>query len=219
MIMKTIYYISGLGADERVFNFLKVKNVIEKYIHWVSPKKKESLQGYCKRLIEQIDLSKPVILVGVSFGGIIAQEIAKQISVEKTIIISSVKNPSEFSFQMKLVRFFKFYKIIPFIPNHLMTWSNLLTANYFFSIQNKSEVNLLKKIIEDTDMTFSKWAIDKIMTWENTNPLSSIIHIHGTKDRIFPFKNIKNSLVIQDSGHFMIVSKADQITQLIEKEL
>lgn len=217
--MKTIYYISGLGADERVFAFLNVKNVIEKHIHWISPEKKENLQDYCKRLIQQIDLSKPVILVGVSFGGIIAQEIAKQISVEKIIIISSVKNPSEFSFQLKMIRFFKFYKILQFVPNKHMVWSNLLTANYFFSIQNKSEASLLKKIIEDTDMTFSKWAIDKIMTWENTNPPSSIIHIHGTKDRIFPFKNIKNSLIIQGSGHFMIVNKADEITQLIENEL
>ena len=61
--MKTVYYISGLGADERVFKYLNLKGVYEKYIKWETPQKHESLQDYCKRLIEQIDLEK-------IFGGV-----------------------------------------------------------------------------------------------------------------------------------------------------
>ncbi|TKC12863.1 alpha/beta hydrolase [Pedobacter polaris] len=53
------------------------------------------------------------------------------------------------------------------------------------------------------------------MNWENEDYLSNLIHIHGTADKIFPIKNIRNVIEIPTGGHFMIVNKASQIEQLI----
>ena len=86
-----VYFISGLGADERVFQFLDLSKIEHQFIQWNEPQKKESLSSYCKKLTEQIDLKQEIILIGISFGGIIAQEISKIIECKKVIIISSVK--------------------------------------------------------------------------------------------------------------------------------
>ncbi|HEY5746117.1 MAG TPA: alpha/beta hydrolase [Chryseolinea sp.] len=214
--MKTLYYISGLGADERVFRYLTLPGIDQKHIKWVEPKKQERLSDYCKRLIPQIDLERGVILVGMSFGGIVAQEISKIIKTDKVIIISSVKSEREFDWQLNMVRVLKLYRLV---PSPLLRWSNLLTGDYYFGTQSKLESDLLKQIIKDSDMPFTQWAIAEIMRWKNDRVTDNLIHIHGDKDRIFPIKRIKNTTRVDNGGHFMIVNKAKEISALIEKEI
>ncbi|TSE08481.1 alpha/beta hydrolase [Aquimarina algiphila] len=214
---KNIYYVSGLGADERVFTFLKIENANETFIKWLEPNKKESLDSYSKRLIDQIDRSKPIILIGVSFGGIVVQEIAKHIQVEKLIIISSVKSFKDYGLNLKLASFTKIYKIV---PSFILKWSNKLTADYYFGTESKEESKLLNAIINDTDERFMVWAIDKIMQWKNFSQAKyNIIHIQGSKDRIFTNRNIDNTIWIKGGGHFMIVNKANEISDIINQSL
>lgn len=213
-----VYFISGLGADERVFQFLDLRNIEHRFVTWLKPENKETLGHYAQRLIDtQIDTNAEVILIGLSFGGLIAQEIAKLIPCKQVIIISSVKSPHEFSWQLKLASKTKIYKIVPFWLLHL---SNKLTADYYFGTTSKAESKLLRQIINDTDPHFLKWAIDKIMSWKNEGINVPLMHIHGTHDRIFPIKPIRSLklgklLEIPSGGHFMIVNQVKNLQALI----
>ncbi|HRG09492.1 MAG TPA: alpha/beta hydrolase, partial [Cyclobacteriaceae bacterium] len=89
-----VYLLSGLGADKRVFDFLKLDDVELIHIEWVRPEESESIEVYTKRILTQITTDKP-ILIGVSFGGIIATEIAKQIDCEKIIFVSSATTKAD----------------------------------------------------------------------------------------------------------------------------
>jgi len=53
------------------------------------------------------------------------------------------------------------------------------------------------------------------MTWKNANKAEDIIHIHGTSDKIFPIRPIKNCIKITKGGHFMIVNKSEEISRII----
>lgn len=207
-----IYFISGLGADERVFQFLDLTKFEHHFIKWNEPLRNESLPSYCKKLSEQIDHHQEIILIGVSFGGIIAQEIAKIIAVKKVIIISSVKTFREYSWQLKLASKLQIHKIAPL---WFLTLSNKLTADYYFSTQSKEESILLHQIIKDTDPKFLVWAIHQIMNWKNKSYPSNLVHIHGTNDRIFPIRYLRKVIKLPKSGHFMIVNRAKEIEQLI----
>jgi pimeloyl-ACP methyl ester carboxylesterase len=212
-----VYFISGLGADERIFKFLSLPDSIEKiYIQWIDPLHGETLQSYSERLLAQIDLSSEVNLVGFSFGGMIAQEMAKIIPMNKLIIVSSIKSETEYNFSFKLLRWFPLYKIV---PAKVIKWSNGFTADFFFGVQNKMESNLLHQIIKDTDENFLSWAIEKIFTWKNSMQFQNLIHIHGTKDRIFTYKNIQYAIPIEGGGHFMMVSQAKKVSEVIGKVL
>lgn len=166
----------------------------------------------CQKAYRSKDLNKEVILVGLSFGGIVAQEIAKLIPCKQVIIISSVKSHKEFSWQLKLASKTGIYKIVPHWFLHL---SNKLTADYYFGTTNKTESILLHQIIKDTDSYFLKWAIDQIMSWKNDSISADLSHIHGTKDRIFPINTIKQAIEIPNGGHFMIVNQSTKIQALI----
>src|SRR5688572_22332577 len=89
--MKKIFLLSGLGADKRVFDFLDLSEYSVHHVTWNKPLVGESMASYAERLLPQISENRP-ILIGVSFGGMIALEIAKLISVEKVILISSAKS-------------------------------------------------------------------------------------------------------------------------------
>lgn len=206
-----LYLISGLGADERVFQFLDLP-IEKKFIQWVKPQKNEDLADYCRRLISQIDLRQEINLIGISFGGIVAQEIAKLVPCKKVIIISSVKSSAEFSWQLKLVRQTKIHLIVPL---WFLQISNKITADYYFGVKEHSESKLLHQIIADTDPEFLAWAIGRIMCWKSNAYPSNLIHIHGTNDKIFPIQYIKHAIEIPNGGHFMIVNKATVISSII----
>lgn len=89
-MQKKIYLISGLGADERMFQRLNFYNFEPVYLQWISPKKNESISDYAARLKSQITEEKPII-IGLSLGGMMAVEISKQIKTEKVVLISSIK--------------------------------------------------------------------------------------------------------------------------------
>jgi pimeloyl-ACP methyl ester carboxylesterase len=210
------YFISGLGADERVFQFLDLPGIEKIYIKWIDPEEQESLASYANRLTAQIDLTQEVILVGISFGGIVAQEIAKIKACKKIILISSIKSPQELSWQLSLVSFCRVYRLF---PAKVLKWSNALTVDYYFSTTSKTESKLLHQIIKETDDRFMIWAIDRLMTWKNPNPQADIIHIHGTADRIFPISPIKSCIKVQGGGHFMVVNKSVELSKIIMENI
>lgn len=86
--------IGGLGADERVFKFLKLNCDFE-IIKWINPEPKEELESYVNRLLKQINQDEEFGILGVSFGGIVAIEISKIIKPKKLILISSVESSSQ----------------------------------------------------------------------------------------------------------------------------
>ena len=210
--MKELFLLSGLGADERVYSYLDLSGYKLNFIKWIPPLKNESMQQYSSRLLEQIPSPNPV-LIGVSFGGMMAVEIGKQITTTKIILISSAQTRCDLPFTGGLLVKLKLHRILPlgFLQkiHFLMFW--------LFGVTSESDKKLLKAILDDADNDFSNWAIDKIITWNNDIALNNVIHIHGTADRMLPFKHA--NYTIANGGHFMVVNKAAEISSIVRKEL
>ena len=213
-LTKELYIFSGLGADERVFHRLDFSGFKTTFVKWVVPKKEESIENYTSRLLDQIKTEKP-ILIGLSFGGLIAVEIAKQIETEKVILISSAKTKYEIPFYYRLAGQLALHK---FVPSIILKSSNYFT-NWFFGTSSIVDKILLKQILIDADPTFLKWAIDKVVHWNNKTQTKNIFHIHGTSDRILPFKFVNCNVKINNGGHLMILDKADELNNLLRQKL
>ena len=212
--MKKIYILSGLGADERVFELLDFSDFSPIFIKWIIPKKNESIENYASRLLEQIDSPKPII-IGLSFGGIMATEISKLIEVEKIILISSAKTKKEIPFYYRLSSFIGIHEII---PTKILKSSNAIT-NWFFGANNNFEKQLLKEILRDTDSVFLKWAIDRIVRWENMSLPKNTYHIHGTADKILPISGVSCDVKINGGGHLMTLTHSEEINRILRKIL
>ena len=113
---KNIYCISGLGADGRVFDRIAINGHVLHTLSWVSPGKKESITSYAFRMAEQISEDRPIVL-GLSFGGMLAIEMARAINMEKVIIISAPKTRKEIPAWMRWAGRLKMNKWLPVQSN------------------------------------------------------------------------------------------------------
>ena len=144
-----VYFLSGLGADERVFAKLKLDttrfNV--RHIKWIQPLKKETLHEYARRLSAQVDTTRPFHLIGLSFGGIMASVLSELIHPEQIVIISSTSTGVPVSrFNQNLIRFFLFSPL----SGPILKSANSIVYDYFGA--NTPEMKaLLKQILKDTD--------------------------------------------------------------------
>src|SRR4051794_38398999 len=100
--MQTIYCISGLGANEKVFQFLDLSFAKPVFIHWLTPIENETLPQYAMRLKEEFITEPAPIIFGLSLGGMMAVEIAKAIPSSKAILISSAKTKKEIPFYWRM---------------------------------------------------------------------------------------------------------------------
>lgn len=204
-----LYLIGGLGADERVFNCINL-NIKTQIIKWIEQKPDEELKSYANRLTEQINQGEEFGILGVSFGGIIAIEIAKLIKPKKLILISSVETSNQLP--KHLISIGK-TMVFDILPNTLIKPPRSILG-YLFGAENKS---LLYQIIKDTKPEFIRWALNTIIKWSSDSNKTEIIRIHGTKDKLMPLKG--NAIKVKDGGHFMIVDKAEQISEILNEQL
>ena len=212
---KTIYIFSGLGADERIFKNIDFSNFNPIHIQWEEVSKGESIEEYARKTIQHQIHEQSPILLGVSFGGMLAIEVAKQISFDKVVIISSIKTSNELPFYLKGIGRTSLNKTIPnFFLRHTNTF-----IYHLFGTKTKEEKLLLKNIMLETDEKFLRWAIGIVLSWKNQVVPKGLIHMHGDKDKLFPINYIQEKTTIKGGGHFMVFSKAKEISALLNQVL
>ncbi|WP_333599970.1 alpha/beta hydrolase [Flavobacterium sp.] len=200
-----VYFMPGMAASSTIFERIKLpEDTFETHLlEWVLPEKNETLKRYAKRMAENVKHDN-AILVGVSFGGILVQEMKSFLNSRKVIIISSVKSNVELPRKMKIAKTTKAYKLI---PTQLVENIDHLAMFAFGSSVLKQRLKLYEKFLSVRDKGYLDWSIEQIINWERTDVDAEIIHIHGDADDVFPIKYIKNCTVVKGGTHIMILTK------------
>jgi alpha/beta superfamily hydrolase len=199
-----VYLMPGLAASTAIFERIVLpEDTFEIHLlEWEIPLDKESLADYAKRIAAKIKQPNPV-LIGVSFGGILVQEMAKYIDARKVIIISSVRCNSEFPRRLKIAKTTKAYKLIPM--SLILNIESL--AKFSFGEKVNQRLKLYERFLSVRDIGYLNWAVEQVVLWDRTVVDESVIHIHGDMDDVFPIKNIKNCTVVKGGTHVMILNK------------
>jgi pimeloyl-ACP methyl ester carboxylesterase len=209
-----VYFISGLAADRRVFKYIELSPGYEPvYIDWISPDLKETLKDYALRLASSINKTEPFVLVGLSLGGMIATEIAKQFAPEKLILISSIPAAHHLPFYFRILGALGIHKIVP-----VSFLKSASIIKRFFSAETSADKVYLRQAIKESDPAFIKWAINAILKWKG-RAFGNCIHIHGNKDLLLPCRYTKPTHVIKGGGHMMILTHGKEINKVLESAL
>lgn len=203
------YLIPGLGADERVFQFLRLPGTTH-VLQWLPPHTPtEPRPLYAARLAEAIPTGQPCWLVGVSFGGVLALEMARLRPLARVVLISSFVGPRELPWLGRVARATGIYRLLP--PQLLPKLPTL--ASWFFGVKTTRDRQLLTQILHDTDPNFTRWAIARLLQWPG-QPNVPTVRIHGTHDRLLPH-GAAHSQHVLPGGHLIIISRAAEISRIL----
>lgn len=199
-----VYMMPGLAASSLIFEKISLPEVqFEIFLlEWKIPEPNETLKSYAKRMAKNV-VHNNVVLIGVSFGGILVQEMSAFLNVRKVIIISSVKNNNEFPLKMKMAKSTKAYKLIP--TSLLVNVESL--AKFSFGEVISQRIKLYEQYLSVRDTRYLDWAIEQVVCWDRNITDKNVVHIHGDADDVFPIKHIDNAIVIKNGTHIMILNK------------
>lgn len=210
-----LYFMPGMAANSQIFENLVFPSNFEIHLlEWIDPFKNESVSDYSKRMCTFIKHKNPV-LIGVSFGGIIVQEMRNHLNNPKTIVISSVKSKHELPRFSKILKYTKLYYLIPFLVNFFLD----LMLKIVFGKKATERIDLYHKYLSKRDFNYLNWALKSVLYWNREVADAEIIHIHGNKDEIFPIKYLKSCIIVERGTHIMIINKAKTISQLIQQTI
>lgn len=206
-----LYCMPGLAANSKIFEFIRLPKpfVIHK-LEWIDPLPNESIQSFSKRMCEKIKKKNPILL-GVSFGGILVQEMSKIIPCHKVIIISSVKSYKEFPIHIMLGRRSKAYKYFP------TQWIDKTEdfIGFVFGPSMRKRMGLYKHYLSFRSKEYLQWALHHFFQWDQKEADPKVIHIHGTHDALIPIFNIKNYIAVKGGTHAMILRKAHLLNEIL----
>jgi len=205
------YFIPGLAADKRVFRHIQLPEQFQPvFMEWIAPIYNESLAGYAGRMAEQIETGEPYILIGLSFGGMLAVEMAKKIHPLQVILIASISHHHHLP---------PYYRTAYRIGLHKFIGINMLKRavhlKRYFTSESAEDKQMIRQMARDMDPDFIKWAMKAIVEWKTDEQEIQVHHIHGTGDMILPITYTRAKYIIPKAGHLMIFNRAEEINRIL----
>lgn len=209
-----VYFLSGLGADKTVFQFLDLSWCTPVFIDWIPPLKQESLRHYALRLW-QSHIPPGALVVGLSFGGMLVTEMAKEDTNLSAVVLSGAKTKQEIPSYYRTGNFLPLHSVVPAAAQR---WF-MLRIKGMLGIHQQQNIQVYRNLIRRSDTVFNAWAINALLRWDNTTIPSNIVHVHGTHDRILPVKFIQPDITVSKGGHMMVMEQAAEISGLLQQLL
>lgn len=214
-----LFLIPGLGADFRLFEGMawpenwKVKTLPLPYPKAPAP----SLRDYAKQLSNSVTAHS--VLLGFSFGGALALEIARWTQPRAIFLVSSFRSEREIP-----SRFFTQVRWGLLAPNFTIRW---LLTNAFSPLFSKVESldlekrKLLGAMAKDLDVEFFRWSSRAMADWKASTPAPCpTFKIHGKRDKVIPKVEMKEKdLLLEDGRHLIHWSHGHRLIAFIEDRL
>jgi len=214
--MPKLFLISGLGADERLFKNLDLSGYDVVPVTWIEPEKADTLTTYATKLINQFGIEPGSNLIGVSLGGMLTVEIAKQIELNKAIIISSIKSKKESPWYFSFFRNVPVYKLL---SGEFIQKVGPVLRPFFGRLTGTKETPMFFSMLKNSNPKFLKWAMGAALHWNGVPASHKIHHLIGTSDLIFYHSLISDAIVIPKGDHMMIFTRAHEISPIIKNIL
>lgn len=218
MTRRQIFCLPGLGLSSEIFEHLKFDGEEVILLNWIEPKGWESIEDYARRLSDSMStVNGEIILIGHSFGGVLAQEIASIRSVEQVILISSMMKHAEIPGRLKLLGKYGLYRLI---SKSMILWTFPFWARTH-SYRTPELRRLFRASVSRLSSHYFRWALFQISTWKGVLDLDTpIFRIHGNKDVTFKIQKIDQvDQLVEGGDHNMVYLRGDEISQMIVQVL
>jgi pimeloyl-ACP methyl ester carboxylesterase len=197
-IFPSLYLIPGLGADQRLFGPQLELPVRARVLPWLKPERGEDLEGYATRMAGPIDVQVPFVLAGVSFGGVLAMEMARLLRPRALVLISSCRTPEAIPSWYRAA-----WAMSSFCPPAMLKTMMLhspLVWNAFEPMTAEAR-RLLIEMLEQACPDLVAAGMAMLMRWRGTSIQGPVHQVHGEQDKLLPADRSRADLLIPGAGH------------------
>lgn len=212
------YFIGGIATDIHLYDYPMKKIPGSVYLPFPQYTKGDTMAGYASKFIPLIDTSRPFNIVANSMGGIMTMELVKHIHPGKIILVSSVKCREEMPWLLRQLQYSNLHKLL---PGKAFIAGVQYGSRFIKEISQTPGVrDTVIQMAKNNPPDFLYWCVNAIAKWHGKNDYrKDIIHIHGTKDAMFPYRNIRNAVPVLNGTHNMLLTRKEEITALLVEHL
>ncbi len=207
--------IPGLGTDHRYFANIVDLLPDHQIIRFEIPERGESIEAYAHRLRGQIETKGPIVLGGVSFGGMLASIMCRHVQPAALVLMSSTTTPD---FVYTSVRVFEWMSRV--WPDTFTQWVRQLgsrTLRWLEPIPT-DQVENFRSMIRNADLRLVRGGGRMIMQWREPPPITCPkFHIHGSRDLLIPTATVQPTHIVQGAGHLMNLTHPEPVRDFIRE--
>ncbi|MDP2342400.1 MAG: alpha/beta hydrolase [Deltaproteobacteria bacterium] len=217
--MATLVLLPGLGADHRLFQHQREAFGADEADQvvvqpWIDPVDGEDLPAYARRLADvvaaRVDRSRPLLLGGSSFGGMVALECARVLRPDGVVLIGSCRDlggiRAVFRWLLPLVR------LVPLIGHR---WFARMGAAVAFVFGARSDVDraLFAEMLRASPPARVQWACNAMTRWRpRAIEGIPVFAVHGASDHLLPAALAQQAdpqvVVVDGAGHLLPLTHA-----------
>ncbi len=203
-----IYLIPGMTTDYPVYSRLLPILPNASVVDYLPPKDDEPLVDYAWRMAS--GLRAQSYLVGVSFGGIVALEIARILRPRGCVLISSIRHPCE------LPPWFRVWRL--FGGRNCGRWLRFVGGLASLTPRSVRSVSTMRAAgLAGRRGSWHRWATAAVIDWQPSRQFDGcpLLQIHGTADSTFPIRYTHPDISVSGGQHALPISHPAEIAEAI----
>ena len=209
-----LVFIPGLGADPRLFSQQQKAFPQSIAPPWLAPQRNESLSQYAQRWARKLNLGRNCYLMGVSFGGMVALEMARWVRPRAVILVGSCLSPEA------IPPYFRIAGSLPYWPQLAKGLCRIfpVPSSYFLGAKKRSQRRLVLQMFLETPDEFAQWTVAAIRSWEGFKERGiRVRHIHGKRDHLILASKVRPDKIVRDGGHLINLSHPREVNRFIRQ--
>jgi pimeloyl-ACP methyl ester carboxylesterase len=203
--------LSGMAADERLFEPQLAHFPSLRVQPWVKPLPGESIRSYAARLAKLANPGQPCLVGGASFGGIVAMEMAAHLRALGCVLIGSVRSPVELSLKWRMM-----WPLAILGPDRLAMLA-LLGSRIGRRLLRGGTVRRWQRLSQP-EASFVRWAMCALARWRPRPTLGRVplFQIHGAADRTLPVSLTRPDVIVPSGGHALTLFSPAAVNAFLE---
>jgi len=225
----TLVFLPGLGANHRLFKNQTAVFPNSYAADWIDLLPGEHLEQYAVRLAEAVrtELEKrpsaPVIVCGVSLGGMVAPYVARHLDAAGCVLLSSIRDRKEFPrwcyfdwwlmrhcFPLRVARMF----LLQLGARLLLLVPGLKRRFVEFEVGQQMTEMPTRRFAGLSRMMFD-WAYRRREETEEVIFSGPTLQVHGTRDPLLPICWTNPDIRIPGGAHTLTLTHPKEINEII----
>lgn len=210
----------GLGADARLYEVQRRELAGVETPDWIEPRAGESLREYAARWGELLEVGeRPAVLGGVSFGGMIALEMARAHGAKGVVLIGSCRHPRSVSGVLRACE-----RVSRWTPRVVLDKGRVCAPVFLGrgGVIPREHRALLVRMACELPVDFLRWAARAVVEWEGCEDGAlderiPVYQIHGTGDWVIPESRVRSTEVIKGGAHVLNMSHPGEVNAMLKR--